>query len=399
VNEPRLSQDLDDILAICLDHLLRGEKTLAECLHDYPDHAAELKPALQIAFLTMRLKSAEMPETRVDALESRLRAQMVDNTRPIQLSGVRYLPLGLSRLAAALIIGFILTVGSGAGLVAASADDLPGDTLYGVKRLWETIVLTFAPLTGQPGDLWLQLAETRLDEVNRLAAEGRLTQQALLDLYSASYYVTYYGGDASAIIAYFNRAYLALFNRIQPPSDSATVYGEVIEAVNPVNRLAPDGTIIPLPDAQPPSLMGQVAPTPTATTSPTPTDTPTLIPSATLTPTKTATLIPTATDTPTPRIPPTATRTPTYTPSPTVTLTFTPSPTMTWTPLPLPGGLPGNTAVSTPVPPGVIPSSTPVVLTLDATERVRATQQSVYMTQTAEVQESGGAGGAATEEP
>jgi hypothetical protein len=73
---------------------------------------------------------------------------------------------------------------------------------------------------------------------------------------------------------------------------------------------------------------------------------------------------------------------------------------MTWTPLPLPGGLPGSTIVSTPVPPGFIPSSTPVVLTLDATQRVRATQQSVYMTQTAEVILSAGAGGGqTTEEP
>jgi hypothetical protein len=57
---------------------------------------------------------------------------------------------------------------------------------------------------------------------------------------------------------------------------------------------------------------------------------------------------------------------------------------MTWTPLPLPGNIPPITSADTPVPPGVIPTLPPSnAPTLDATERVRATQQSIYLTQTA----------------
>ncbi len=397
MTEPRNSQTFDDILALCLDDLLRGNRTLAECLDAYPNDADELRPALQIALLTIHLKSPEMPEDRVDALERRLRTGMSPPVpiAPARSRTIQLLPLGLSRLAAVLLIGFILALGSGAGLVAASADDLPGDTLYGVKRLWESIVLALAPVTGQPGDLWLQIADTRLDEVNRLNAEGRLTADALADLYTASYYVSYYGGDASRILAYFNKAYLALFNRIQPPVGAEILYSEVVDAVNPDNRLSSSGAIIPLPDDQPPSLSG-VPEVPTATPTDVfipPTHTPSPTPSETPTPTNTASPTPTASDTPTPRIPATATRTPTYTPSPTETPTYTPSPTLTWTPLPLPGSVPGVGQPATQVPPGTVPTDTPVILpTQDATLRVRATLRAVYMTQTAEAQSAGASG-------
>lgn len=384
MSEPRTSPEFNDILAQCLDEVLRGQKSLTECLTAYPTYAADLKPALQIGLLTARLKSPEMSSQSVDALEMRLRAQMT----PARRSNISYLPLGISRLAASIAIVFILALGSGAGLVSASADDLPGDTLYGVKRLWETIVLALAPLTGQPGELWLWIANTRLDEANALYDQGKLSEDALIDLYSATYQVSQYDygdGDASAIIAYFNRAYVAFMNRITAPLGAEAVYQDMVDAVAP-SRIQ-NGTIIPLISELPPSLSG----TPVNTPSPTP-----ILPTATLRATNTPSPTATATESPTitasatssatrtPRIPVTATRTPTFTPSPTVTLTYTPSPTMTWTPLPLPGGIPPITEAATQVPPGFIPSSTPnIPPTPDGTERIRATQQSVFLTQTA----------------
>jgi len=385
VSELRTSPEFNDILAECLEDVLRGRKTLAECLRTYPDYAAELKPALQIGLLTARLKSPEMAQSSVEALEMRLRGQMpaVGPRR-----NVIALPLGMSRLAAAIAVIVILALGSGAGLVAASADDLPGDPLYGLKRLWETILVAFAPLTGQPGDLWLRIANTRLDEANALSEQGRLTEDALVDLYKAIYQVSQYGyggGDASAIIAYFNRAYLALTNRIKPPQGAERVYQDVVDAIAP-SRVQ-NGILTPLTSELPPSLMSTpplvIPPVVPATATKTPLPTDTSSPTPTATAISTVTPSSTLSATRTPRIPATATRTPTFTPSPTLTPTFTPSPTMTWTPLPLPG-MPPITGAPTSVPPGFIPSTTPVILpTMDATERVRATQQSVYLTQTA----------------
>ncbi|MEO8610512.1 MAG: DUF5667 domain-containing protein [Chloroflexota bacterium] len=390
MNELRLSPEFDNILADCLDAVLLGQQTIADCLHAYPDYADELKPALQIGLLTARLKSPEMAAEQVDALEMRLRAQMsTAPARPRNISNISRLPLGLSRLAAVVAVVFILALGSGAGLVAASADDLPGDPLYGVKRLWETIVLALAPLTGQPENLWLHIANSRLDEVISLSDQGRLTESALVDLYKATYQISHYhyeGVDAAAIIAYFNRAFLAFTNRIKAPIGAEAVFKDVLDAVSPAR--IQNNVVIPLTNEIPPSLSSvpvplasAVPPTAIPSDTPVPTTTPSATPTATNTPTPTATA--TYTTTPTPRIPATATRTPTLTPSPTYTPTLTPSPTMTWTPLPLPG-LPPITNANTAVPTGVVATNRPSIPpTLDATERVRATQQSVYMTQTA----------------
>lgn len=390
MNEPHLSPEFDDILAECLDAVLHGNQTIAECLRAYPNYADELKPALQIGLLTARLKSPEMAAERVDALEMRLRAQstQMSAARPRNVSNISRLPLGISRLAATIAVIFILALGSGAGLVAASADDLPGDALYGVKRLWETIVLALVPLTGQPETIWLHIANSRLDEAIRLSEQGRLSENALIDLYKATYVVSHYnygGGDATAMIAYFNRAYLAFSNRITAPLGAEAVYKDVLDAVSPAR--IQDGVVTPLTNDVPPSLSNVSAPLPSPIP-PTaiPSDTPVPTATASATPTATVTPSPTATSTltPTPRIPATATRTPTFTPSPTDTPTLTPSPTLTWTPLPLPGYIPPITSADTPVPPGIIVTHPPPILpTLDATERVRATQQSVYMTQTA----------------
>jgi hypothetical protein len=191
------------------------------------------------------------------------------------------------------------------------------------------------------------------------------------------------------MLAYFNRAYLAFTNRITAPVGSEAVFKDVQDAVAP-ERIQ-DGIAIPLTSEVPPSLSSAPAPLATATpptaaptSTPVPSDTPSPTPTATDTPSPTATSTPS--NTPTPRIPATATRTPTLTPSPTNTPTLTPSPTLTWTPLPLPY-IPPISSADTPVPPGIVPTDVPQHLpTLDATERVRATQQSVYMTQTAESQ-------------
>jgi hypothetical protein len=392
VNEPRLSSEFDNILAECLDAVLLGTQTIADCLGAYPDYADELKPALQIGLLTARLKSPEMAADQVDALEMRLRAQSAQMTtaRPRNTTNVSRLPLGLSRLAAVVAVIFILALGSGAGLVAASADDLPGDALYGVKRLWEAIVLALVPFTGQPENLWLHIANSRLDEAISLSDQGRLTENALVDLYKSIYEVSHYhyeGGDAAAMVEYFNRAFLAFTNRIKAPIGSEAVYKDVLDAVSPA-RLQ-NGVVTPLTSEQPPSLSNVTVPLPTAipptailSNTPAPTATASVTPTATNTPSPTTSSTPT--NTPTPRIPATATRTPTFTPSPTDTPTLTPSPTMTWTPLPLPGYIPPITSADTPVPPGIVRTNVPQnPPTLNATERVRATQQSVYLTQTA----------------
>jgi hypothetical protein len=175
LNEIPFSSELDNIVEECLDAILRGETTLAECLNRYPEQAAELKTLLQMALLTSRLKSPQMSAASVQALDKRLRAQMQSGKTPrIQAKVITWQPF--VRLAAAIFIIALLAFGGSAGLVSASSSTLPGDTLYPVKRAWESARVVAASVVGQQDDVWLDIAETRWEEVNRLDDQGRLNE-------------------------------------------------------------------------------------------------------------------------------------------------------------------------------------------------------------------------------
>lgn len=377
MNEPRYTSELDDILALCLDDVLRGKQAIDDCLQRYPQYATDLKLALSIAMLTARLKSPEMATDRVDALEARLRMQVPARRKVIQF------PVAISRLAASVAIVVLLVFGSGAGLVAASSDSLPGDTLYGVKRLWEAIVLVIMSLTDQLDGFTLHLAEVRLDEVKALADQGRLNGTALVDLYGATAKAITNADsvdEQESVIDYLDEAADTL-ESVEAPAEAAPVYRDVITLMTPV--IGSDGSLQPPASEMPPSLNAIAPVVPTAT--PTLTATQTAISEPTLTTTATNTDVPTdvPSATNTPRIPPTPTRTPspspTITPSPTLTVT----PTSSWTPLPIPtvATLIAPTRLSPQ--PGGGNGRTPVPSGNDATAQMRETQQAVYLTQTA----------------
>ncbi len=376
------SPKFESILDECLDDVLRGTRTIEQCLELYPDYAADLKPALQIGILTSRLKSPEMSAASIDKLENRLREKMAMNAKPKIVRG-RFAPF--AKLAAMIAIVFLVALGSGAGAVAASSNAVPGDWLYGLKRLWEAIILALTPLTGQVDDLWLQMADRRLDEVEELAQRGQLNETALFDLYMAMSQAIALADTETKpnLMAYLTQAQVALIS-IQPPDQEKALFTDVMLLTAPTIR--EDGSL-EAPPTSPPSR--SITPTPTLTMTPTMTATATAIENQAILPTFTATSTETltATNTPTPRVPATATRTPspTNTPvRPTATHTPSPTPTATWTPLPLPT-LPGSTPIRQPtVPPSSggesQPTNTP---DLQSTVRVRETEMSVYLTQTA----------------
>ncbi len=385
MNEPRYTPEFDDILAECLDALLRGRQTIAECLERYPDYAGELKPALQIALLTSRLKSPELPHNRADALEARLRSRIAAHP-PRKMIQLPLMPVAISRMAAAIAIVLLLAFASGAGLVTASANSLPGDPLYGVKRLWEAIVLVVLSLTDQLDDYSLHLAEARLDEVKELDDDGRLNQAALADLYTATAKAIRFADtnpEQAAVTRYLDEAE-DILQGVHPAAAVMPIYHDVLTLISSVRQ--PDGSLqTPMSDTPPSLNAPNFTPTATLTPSPTPTAAATLTPTPTNTATDTDTPSPTPTDTSTstPRIPPTPTRTPSPSPTMTLTPTVTPSPTASWTPLPIP-------TVPTVVSPTRIapqPSEndegTPSGGAASETAPVRQTQQSVYLTQTA----------------
>lgn len=373
MNDARSNSELNDILDACLRDVLRGHVSIEQCLSQYPQYADELKPVLQTALLAARLKMPRMSEAGVDMLEMRLRGKMAASPR----SPNRTLWLPISRMAAIVAIALLAAFGSGAGAVAASANSVPGDWLYGLKRLWESIVLALSPLTGQADDLWLQMAERRLDEVDALEARGQLTEAALLDLYhAAAQAVT----SADAATAPAVTAFLENMQREVNGIGGTDLKTDLLVITTPMMR--EDGRL-QQPPLTPPSLRGDAIASPTFTATVTPSPSPTNTPTMTPTETPTTTTTPTVSPTPTPRVPATATRTPTLTVTATASVTPSATPTSTWTPLPLPTLPPQTPVRQITDAPGRDPSGSSTVPDPQATIRYRETEQSVYLTQTA----------------
>lgn len=409
--------EFHEIFQQCVDAVLRGEQTIADCLQHYPAYAQDLKRELQIALLTARLKSPALAADHVDALEARLRTQIaaklgvqaLDETQSRSARSVtqstrsarpatatrRRKPAAVGfapwqRIAAVIAIVFLLTLGSGTGLVAASANTIPGDTLYPVKRLWEAIILLFSPLTGQVDDLWLHLAETRLDELTRLQQTGQFESAAFDDLYTATSNAIQYADAQTtpALIAFLAHA-SSVLARFQTTPAVRLAYMrtfQLMQAAPGANgRIQLPNTALPTMTPTP-SLTPIVIFTPTATELPS--ATPSVTPSETPVPaTATSTPVP---PTRTPRIPPTNTKTPSPTPTITPSPTPSPTPTLTWTPLPLPPSItpqPGTRPTEYFLPGNPTPASNPNQRQTDE-YFVRQTQQAVYQTQTAQPQQT-----------
>ncbi len=377
MNEERITPQYHSILDVCIDAVLTGTASIEDCLVQYPDYADLLEPELQVLVLTSRLKSPELSDAAVASLETRLLAQMPTGTSPRIIPFSRFLPA--SRAAAAVMIVFLLAFSSGAGVVAASANALPGDSLYVVKRFWEDVITAIVTFLGRAGDVWLHLATTRLLEARTLAVDGRLTQEVVDNLYWT-----------------IDRALTTTDAAVQPDVDDLLIRAQAIltEQIAPIAANVDLVPVIELVDTtitmrrtgsvpqgtQPSSVPSNVALTATIT----PTDV--IVVTVEASATAMTNVEVTAVSTSTPRIPPTATRTPTVMviPSNTPTNTPLPSSTPSWTPLPPPSGQPTQqtTTAGTPIPNQGRPTRTPTPLP-NGWDWVRQTQEAVRMTQTA----------------
>ncbi len=76
-------------------------------------------------------------------------------------------------VAAAIIIVVTVLFGGSAATVLAAQSAIPGDALYGVKTTIEQTRLSLARDAASRADLQLQFAERRLQEIEKLVAEGR----------------------------------------------------------------------------------------------------------------------------------------------------------------------------------------------------------------------------------
>ena len=405
VNDPQFNQ----ILEACLDSIQRQQMSAEECLAQYPDYAEALRELLSVAQLTRSLRRPVMSESAVDELEMRLMARFAQPVAKGAAPATALRPVlrplfwqRLSKSAAALVLVAVLALGGTGTTIAASASSQPGDSLYEVKRFWESVVAWLASIFGELDEVWLHLARVRYEEVQVLVQQDRLDPQLVDDLIRAVQEAQLYADPQSAasvelFLAEAQRQFetvslqrpdldtallpvrSVLLLRYEDGAWSAT--GSATQILVETPAAAPTGDALTLteePDRD--AVAASSTPTPSAE-------------GVLLSPVQVAD--PTVTPTPTSRFPATATRTPQ--PTFTVTLSATPRPpdpteTATLTPLPLPGETTSGATRVAPTAPfstnPVRPSSTSVAPAADDPFGLRATQRAVFMTQTAIAEEA-----------
>lgn len=140
---------------------------------------APLDGALAAALQLARDPRPVLPDDMAARIEARVLAQVQPQTRPYNQPQVqmRRRVLALARWAAAACLVLVIVTLSAASV---SADSLPGDMLYPVKRLVERGRLVLASESSDVG-LRLEFADRRLDEFETLLGKGLVETDVLVD--------------------------------------------------------------------------------------------------------------------------------------------------------------------------------------------------------------------------
>lgn len=162
----------------CLAGLQSG-MTLKECLAQYPYLQEDLRPALEAAQMANSQVDNYIPSAAIRRSRERMlaKAGQIKRQRTRRSTSSLLGWLSASRaprlaFAAFLVIAFFLL--SWQGLLVASAQALPGDTLYPVKRGAENFSLQLASNAQLKRAREVEFERRRVDEVMELLVLGRV---------------------------------------------------------------------------------------------------------------------------------------------------------------------------------------------------------------------------------
>jgi hypothetical protein len=165
-----MSTSLEEALQACLEQIDQGaDKDTA--LAAYPAIRSELGPLLETALAAADAGAEPVPTAA--AMRSRTRILGRASELRSRHSATRGRAPSALRLLAAAVAGVLLVIVSGAGLLFASAQSLPGERLYPVKRAAEAARIRFTVSERNRISLAISYDHRRLDEVRQLLARGR----------------------------------------------------------------------------------------------------------------------------------------------------------------------------------------------------------------------------------
>jgi hypothetical protein len=176
--------NIEIILTNCINEIKSGKATLAECLNRYPALRSELEPLLKLA-----LNIQAPPDIKLDAqYKQAARARLLQQIRPPQEKKSRsfadILSLGIprslapARIAISVIVIVILLSALAGGTAYASQSSLPGDLLYPVKIATEDARILIAGDNITKAELNLRFAQTRLEEMGKLASDDEFSDES-----------------------------------------------------------------------------------------------------------------------------------------------------------------------------------------------------------------------------
>lgn len=166
-------RSIEDILDECLDRLQAGESVEA-CLARYPVEAAELEPLLRAAVTLTTARLQPRPEFRQTAkhrFQGAVRMERERRAARAGWTGLLSLPWARTWIGAAAAVLLLFVLGSGTMIV--SAESLPDQPLYPVKRFVERAQLALAPSETERADLHLRLADLRVREIAAMVRAGK----------------------------------------------------------------------------------------------------------------------------------------------------------------------------------------------------------------------------------
>lgn len=174
-----MKHDIEEILDNCLKEIKDGQK-IDNCLKKYPEQAEELKSLLEASGKFSSFVMAEPSAKFLRSAKERIlnhatqkiilldKQPVVEKKAPAPLFWQRSQPrIWLLRAAVIGLVALLL----GSGVISASANTLPGDFLYPVKRAFETAQVNLTFGAEARSRLYLSLAERRLNESGELLGD------------------------------------------------------------------------------------------------------------------------------------------------------------------------------------------------------------------------------------
>lgn len=166
----------DDILNDCLERIGAGE-SVADCLARYPEESDELAPILRMCQATMRVSQSATPSA-VGKARGKARMQSalaeVEQRRGSwrQMPRIYWRPISAPIAAAFAVV--LLTLVAAGGTTVASADSIPGEALYPVKSMRESVEERIARSDEHKARVHAKLARERGREMRELIVRGRI---------------------------------------------------------------------------------------------------------------------------------------------------------------------------------------------------------------------------------